>query len=517
MLLINQIVSLLKRAFILTDKKLHFISTEIFTSTPETKLHIHRSVQNGLYRKLLSKIYTANLGDHPEIIISRNLWHIIAYFFPDGLITDRTAFECKPSQDGIIYLISQRTRDLILPGNIIIKPRKGFKALDSDRSFVCGLKICSQERSFLENLRLSRSFGRTLSLHEIEEKLELILRHNPENGLRQLRKNAFIISSELNMKKEYEKLDCFIGGLLGTKESFFLSPLANARQQRIPYDPQRVDLFQKLMGYFLTMPPLSRLSKNVDFPAWKNISFFEAYFSNFIEGTEFEIQEATDIVFHGKIPLGRLEDAHDVKGTYDLISSKQEMEKTPKNYDEFLELLKRRHAFMMASRPYVAPGEFKTKPNRSGLTYFVLPDLILGTLKIGFDIYKMIEIPFYRAIFMKFLISEVHPFNDGNGRLSRIMMNAELISHGEERIIIPNIYRGNYLSALSALSHHGTPEPLFRTLDFAQKYVASLPWEDFERTLKLLHETNALMDSAQAEIESIRLKLPTFFDLVIKN
>ena len=28
---------------------------------------------------------------------------------------------------------------------------------------------------------------------------------------------------------------------------------------------------------------------------------------------------------------------------------------------------------------------------------------------------------------MQFLISEVHPFDDGNGRLSRIMMNAELV------------------------------------------------------------------------------------------
>jgi Fic family protein len=32
--------------------------------------------------------------------------------------------------------------------------------------------------------------------------------------------------------------------------------------------------------------------------------------------------------------------------------------------------------------------------------------------------------------------AKVHPFSDGNGRLSRIMMNAELVSAAEQRIIV---------------------------------------------------------------------------------
>jgi fido (protein-threonine AMPylation protein) len=36
--------------------------------------------------------------------------------------------------------------------------------------------------------------------------------------------------------------------------------------------------------------------------------------------------------------------------------------------------------------------------------------------------------PFRRAAFQMFLISEVHPFRDGNGRMGRIFMNAELVA-----------------------------------------------------------------------------------------
>jgi Fic family protein len=47
------------------------------------------------------------------------------------------------------------------------------------------------------------------------------------------------------------------------------------------------------------------------------------------------------------------------------------------------------------------------------------------------------------------------PFADGNGRVARIMMNAELVAAGESRIIVPTIYRNNYLMALTALSQNG--------------------------------------------------------------
>jgi Fic family protein len=50
---------------------------------------------------------------------------------------------------------------------------------------------------------------------------------------------------------------------------------------------------------------------------------------------------------------------------------------------------------------------------------------------------------------MMFLVAEVHPFADGNGRVARIMMNAELVAARESRIIVPTVFRNNYLMALN--------------------------------------------------------------------
>lgn len=48
-----------------------------------------------------------------------------------------------------------------------------------------------------------------------------------------------------------------------------------------------------------------------------------------------------------------------------------------------------------------------------------------------------LEDPFARAVFLMFLVSEVHPFDDGNGRIARVMMNAELTAARQARIVIP--------------------------------------------------------------------------------
>src|SRR5207248_1584939 len=115
---------------------------------------------------------------------------------------------------------------------------------------------------------------------------------------------------------------------------------------------------------------------------------------------------------------------------------------------------------VLASRPEVAPGQLKTTPNRAGDTRFVDPAYVVGTLRHGYELYRDLAPGLARAIFMLVLVSEVHPFVDGNGRLARIMMNAELRSVGHSTIIIPTLHRDDYMTALRAFSRRDRTRPV---------------------------------------------------------
>ncbi len=107
-----------------------------------------------------------------------------------------------------------------------------------------------------------------------------------------------------------------------------------------------------------------------------------------------------------------------------------------------------------------------------------------------------------------FLVSEVHPFADGIGRVARVMMNAELVAGAEERIVIPTVFRGNYLAALRALSRTGRPEPLVRVLDYAQRWTRALDWSSLAAAERELESCNAFLDSDEAETMGKRLRMP---------
>lgn len=95
----------------------------------------------------------------------------------------------------------------------------------------------------------------------------------------------------------------------------------------------------------------------------------------------------------------------------------------------------------MRERPEVAPGEFKDRDNFAGNTTFVLPHNLRGTLVEGSKLLPGIPPGMARALFSMFIVSELHPFLDGNGRLARLVMNAELTVVNACRIIVPTLFR----------------------------------------------------------------------------
>ena len=483
---------------------------EAFVSDKSITREVSRAVKAGKLRKLASRLYTRNMVDPPEAVVARNLWNIVAGYFPGALVADRTALENTPASDGSVCVVTESGRDIRLPG-LTLRPRRGAGPLPTDLPFLGDLFLCSTARAYLENLRPSRARGglvaRTLGRVGIEERLDTLIRRSGEKAANRLRDEIRSVGAALDLGEEAAALDAMIGALLGTRGAELTAPAAVARRQGLPYDPDRLALFQALHAALRDHPPLSRMAPDRRPEDHATLAFFEAYFSNFIEGTEFAVDEAADIVFRGVVPNERPEDAHDILGTWRVVSDDREMQRTAADAATFATLLKARHATVMEGRPGTRPGVFKQAENRAGATVFVAPDLVAGTLAQGFDLHRSLETPFQRAVFMMFLTTEVHPFADGNGRTARIMMNAELVAAGEERIVVPTVYRANYLSALKALSQTGRPEPLIRVLDYAQKWTAVVDWRSVEETRRELDACNAFLDADVADAEGRRLRM----------
>ena len=482
---------------------------EVLVSTSEISDAIRRLVKRGDARRIGPRLYTTNLDDDPGSIIRRNIWEVVAGYFPCAVISDRTAIEGKPSERGDLYVVHDRVRPVELPGLRVV-PRAGSGPLPGDMPFIEGLYMASRPRALLENMRPSRARGgrpsRTLSRAELEEWLDARLsERDGEERVNELRDQARALAPQLGLQEEFGELDALIGALMGTRGARVLTPAGQARSAGIPVDSGRVKLFDQLADHLSGLAPVDRPPPSRhDVPVF---AFFESYFSNFIEGTEFGLEEAERIVFDGLEPAGRPADAHDIWGVFKLAADSAVAGRVPTDPDSLVAQLREWRRIALAGRPEVEPGEFKKVNNRVGAYDFVSWGNVEGTLREAFRRSRNLVPGFARAAYWSFVISEVHPFTDGNGRISRLMMNAELTAAGQQRIIIPTVYLDNYLAALRALSA-GRPEVLPRILDFAQRYSRLVDFSSLEAARADLSRTHAFLTEAEAEAEGVRLVLP---------
>lgn len=478
---------------------LHLREVIFASSEPSISLQISKLLAAGNIRKIASRVYSSNLEEPVEDIVRRNIFQILGNLYPGAVLSHRSAFEFRPTKSGQLFLTTTYTKKVKLPG-IILQFLQGPVAIEGDNKFSGGLFVSQKARAFLENLQATKKIGsesKCLSLPEIEERLEQIIRINGENEINSLRDRARVISEQLNMSKEFEKLDRLISAMLTTKTSKILqSTIAKARAFGLPYDPARISLFEALFRDLKSLEFPIREERNTTSNSFRNFAFFESYFSNYIEGTIFEISEAKKIIQTNTPLPARRDDSHDILGTYQLVSNIREMEVTPSNPDELLKIISFRHAILLRSRLDKNPGHFKDKNNFAGSTAFVDFNLVKGTLVQSFDFYQALDHPFSKAAYMMFVLSEVHPFLDGNGRIGRIMMNAELVKYGQSKIIIPTVYRDDYMGALKKMTKQGKSDTYIKMLQRAHAFSANVYDEDMDAMQAYLTNCHAFSDDA---------------------
>lgn len=478
---------------------------DLIFSSSDTALSakISKLEKEGKIKKIAPRIYTGKINEDPEKIIRGNIFSILGRQYSGAVLSHRSAFEFKPTDTGNIFLTYTYTKKIQLPG-ITLRILEGHGAVQGDNKFFGELYVSQPARAFLENMQISKKTGpesKTLPLEIIEEKLEKMIQINGEKAVNELRDQARKIADELKMNEEFERLNKLISSLLNTHTSKILvSPIARARAFGNPYDSDRLKLFEKLFIELQQREFKKRPDKNTTDQAFKNFAFFEAYFSNYIEGTIFEINEAKEIIETQKPLAARNDDSHDVLGTYKIVASRQEMMITPESPEHLMNILQYRHKVLLASRIDKAPGQFKDKNNYAGSTKFVDYTLVRGTLRKGYEFYQALNSPFGKGIFMMFLISEVHPFLDGNGRIARVMMNAEFTRTGESKIIVPTVYRDDYIGALRRLTRQSDPDAYIRAMQRLHEFSENVYGDDRDEMQEYLRKCNAFLEDTEGKL-----------------
>jgi fido (protein-threonine AMPylation protein) len=100
-----------------------------------------------------------------------------------------------------------------------------------------------------------------------------------------------------------------------------------------------------------------------------------------------------------------------------------------------------------------------------------------------------------RALLAMFIVAEVHPFNDGNGRLARLVMNAELSVARQCRIIVPTLLREEYLDCLRVLTREGQAEPFVDAMDKMHMWTAAFQYDDLDAVISSMQACNAFEKS----------------------
>ncbi|MBF9238260.1 Fic family protein [Hymenobacter sp. BT683] len=210
------------------------------------------------------------------------------------------------------------------------------------------------------------------------------------------------------------------------------------------------------------------------------------YHSNAIEGNSLTLGETRSLLLHGLTAEGKpLRDHLDIKGHNEAILGLEEVVHDTRPLTE--QFIREMHKVLLGEEHYkpahtpsgqptrqrIVPGQYKSSTNNvqtaTGETFFfATPEETPAKMHDLLTWYRQeTETPTLHPValaaeFHHRFVS-IHPFDDGNGRMSRLLMNLILMRHGYPITVIKadEPTRNRYLAALSS-ADAGDPEPFLR-------------------------------------------------------
>ena len=196
------------------------------------------------------------------------------------------------------------------------------------------------------------------------------------------------------------------------------------------------------------------------------------YHSNAIEGNSLTLGETRSLILHGLTARGKpMRDHLDIEGHDEAVKAIEDAVKRNQSLNEVF--IRNLHEVLL-KEPYendaitpegqptkrlISIGDYKTQPNNvrtstGEIYYFAPPELVKPAMSDLMDWYRKNEDagehPIVIAATFHYRFVRIHPFDDGNGRMARLLMNLILIKHGYTVAIIPIEERDQYIQTFRA-------------------------------------------------------------------
>ena len=217
---------------------------------------------------------------------------------------------------------------------------------------------------------------------------------------------------------------------------------------------------------------LQSLNQKDDERLWKKIRLEWNYNSNRIEGNRLTYGQTELLLIHGRVEGDHSMRDYEEMKAHDLAVKEIRELAGDKEHDlteadiRSLNLLILKEPFWkeaetpdgQPTRKQILPGQYKTQPNHvrtsaGEIFKFAIPEEVpvkmqelIKWLKGNIESPPASIAPFLAELHHRFII--IHPFDDGNGRIVRLLLNYTLIRLGYPPLVIKDKDRKVYFSAL---------------------------------------------------------------------
>ncbi|MCL2023475.1 MAG: Fic family protein [Oscillospiraceae bacterium] len=234
---------------------------------------------------------------------------------------------------------------------------------------------------------------------------------------------------------------------------------------------QRIDKVKKLIDERQPMPQKELLALD------RYFKIDLTYSSNALEGNTLTLAE-TKILLEDGITIGGkpLKDCYEASGHADAYDFMLEAARTP-NFQLTESLICRLHELFYGRINAVAAGKYRDHKVFISGTDFVppapneVPEQMTSFIS-EFSVKAKELYPIMLAAWTHLRFVTIHPFEDGNGRTARLLMNLILVNRGYFVVSIPPIYRMEYNSSLRIAQQSKMPSDLA-----FKKLIAECVWE----------------------------------------